>query len=93
MPSIKDSSKNPIPLLTMIGKILRFITLMLTVDIVFAEKRVMPLTMVLASAVCFGVAASFYFQNMYNSIGVCRSLRRKMFAHDIEKQKNYESEA
>ena len=62
MPTIKDSSKNPIPVLTMIGKILRLKTLMLTVDVIFAEKRVMPLTMVLASAVYFGVAASFYFQ-------------------------------
>ena len=60
--SIKDRSKNPIPVLTMIGKILRFKTLMLTVDIIFAEKRVMPLTMVLASLIYFGVAASFYFQ-------------------------------
>ena len=61
MPRIKDSSKNPIPVLTMIGKIIRSTTLMLTVDVIFAEKRVMPLTMVLASAVYLGVAASFYF--------------------------------
>ena len=52
----------------------------------------MPLTMALVSAVYFVIAASFYFEQC-SFMNVCRSFRRKMFLHDMGKQKKYQSEA